>query len=328
MPTITLPPLPVNGEPLLKEKQFSDVHDPYTMSVYARQDASNPDSGIMSTLNGRLTVDNLANGFNLKAEHIQPEQATLARSASMLDTSTVYGNGTMDPVIGVQAGEKFFTLPGCSLRWYQPYATTVSLMNWSFFVSFNSWRGAYLNLENELKDNINTPITLRCMLDNSEVSGTRRYLGQNMFHPLSPGGVSIKGGPRVGPGADCVDFWQTKQMDDRSPMSATITTDAIPTDDVGMPYGSARTGQFGGNPQYVQTEAHTATQFDLHHMTSLSKGWHEITVECSIATPDDPGVLVQNKGNKRRGPLRGRGYFNLLGKLSLGIRNARVLNLL
>ena len=113
MPRITLPTLPATNEPLLREKSFSDVNDAYTASVYARTDAADPDSGIMSTLNGRLTVNNLGNQFEVKAEHIQPEQATLARSASMLDTSTIYGNGTVDPVIGIQAGERFFTLPPC-----------------------------------------------------------------------------------------------------------------------------------------------------------------------------------------------------------------------
>ena len=72
----------------------------------------------------------------------------------------------------------------------------------------------------------------------------------------------------------------------------------------------------------------SALHFDLHHMAALSKGFHEITLECSIGTPRDAGVLVMNKGSKRAGPLRGQGYFNLVGKLSLGIRNARVLNLL
>ena len=215
MPRITLPTLPATNEPLLREKSFSDVNDAYTASVYARTDAADPDSGIMSTLNGRLTVNNLSNQFEVKAEHIQPEQATLARSASMLDTSTIYGNGTVAPVIGIQAGERFFTLPGCSLRWYQPYATTVSLMNWSFFVSFNCWRGAYLSLESEFKDNVNTPITLRCVLDGSVVSGSRRYLGQNMFHCLSPGAKGGSDGPTVGPGCEAVDFWKRKQQPDK-----------------------------------------------------------------------------------------------------------------
>mgnify|MGYP003138574102 CR=1 FL=1 len=323
MPRITLPTLPATDEPLLREKNFSDVNDPYTASVYTRTDAPNPDSGIMSTLNGRLSVSNLDNSFQLRAEHIQPEQATLARSASMLTTSTIYGNGAIDPVIGVQAGTQFFTLPGCSLRWYQPYDTTVSLMNWSFFVSFNCWRGAYLNLESDFNDNVNTPITLRCVLDGSAISGTKRYLGQNMFHPLSPGGETKSDGPTVGPGCSVVDFWGNRQ----SPTRVDVMSITAPKPDTSLPYGEL-TSKNGGNPQYVQTEAHSATQFDLHHMTSLSKGWHEISVECSIATPDDPGVLVQNKGNKNRGPLKSRGYFRLLGKLSLGIRNARVLNLL
>jgi len=40
-------------------------------------------------------------------------------------------------------------------------------------------------------------------------------------------------------------------------------------------------------------------------------------------------VYVQNIGTEKRSyTFRGRGYFNLTGKISLGIRNARVLALL
>ena len=44
--------------------------------------------------------------------------------------------------------------------------------------------------------------------------------------------------------------------------------------------------------------------------------------------PSSEAVYVQNVGAYNRGKFKMRGYFNLAGKLSVGIRNARVLNLL
>ena len=134
-----LPPLPGNGTPLLKEKSFSDVNDHYTLSTHARLDTPYKNSGLMSQTNGRLSYANLEPSFVVEDYHIQPEQASLARVESMLTSSTVYGSGIPE----TENSLNFFALPGCSLRWYQPYATSVSLMHWSLFFSYNSWRGIY-----------------------------------------------------------------------------------------------------------------------------------------------------------------------------------------
>ena len=93
MPKIELPRLPVRGKSLLKEKKFSDVKEPYTVSTYARIDIGGKDSGLMSTANGRLSSENLMEAIQIRDYHVQPEQASLARSESMLSTSTIYGNG-------------------------------------------------------------------------------------------------------------------------------------------------------------------------------------------------------------------------------------------
>ena len=315
MPKIELPAIPVSGEPLLKTKEFSDVKDPYTVSTYARLDIGGKDSGLMSTANGRLSYENLDPALQVQGFHIQPEQASLARVESMLSTSTIYGNG----IPGIRDAANFITLPGCSLRWYQPYATSMSLMQWSFFVSYNSWRGVFKDMEGEMHSRgVSTPIYLRCRLDNNVVSGSTRVLGQNMFHPVSPGAIDKSS--QTGPGLDWFGNYKERFEDAEGDMES-FDPDTSAVDSKTF---KAR----GGNPQYVQTEAHTATQFDLHHMTTLSKGYHEISVECSIKQPAGAGVYLQNVGGARRSQLTGRGYFNLVGKLSLGIRNARVLNLL
>lgn len=324
MPKIVLPPIPVKGKPLLKEKKFSDVVDPYTASTYSRLDRGK-DSGLMSTANGRLSIENLASNFQVQDYHVQPEQASLARSESMLSTSTIYGNG----IPSQKDAADYFTLPGCSLRWYQPYDTSVSLMQWSFFISYNSWRGIYKDMEGEIHSKgVSTPIYLRCRLDNNVVDGSTRILGQNMFHPVSPGARDRT--DQTGPGVDSMSILSENYSD------AGYSFDFDPDKGLTLPppvwvteSPSTTTIPFrGGNPQYCQTEAHSATQFDLHHMTALSKGYHEISVECSIQQPEGAGVYLQNVGRTGKAHITGRGYFNLVGKLSLGIRNARVLNLL
>ena len=112
MPIIILPPLPVTGEDLLSEKTFSSIDDPYTLSTYAHLGSMDMglDQGLMSTANGRLTQANLDDNFQLKDYHIQPEQASLARSESMLSSATIYGNGIPD----IKDATNYFTVPGCS----------------------------------------------------------------------------------------------------------------------------------------------------------------------------------------------------------------------
>ena len=279
MAKITLPPLPREGENLLANRTISDVDDPYTRSVYANLGA--PDrEGLISTLNGRLTYPNLNENFRLEDYHIQPEQASLARTESMLDSATIFGDGIPNLV----EDSNFFTLPGCSLRWYQPYATSVSLMQWSFFLSYNLWRGVYKDMDGDVRG-VNTPILLRCRLDDTVVPSSTRHLGQNMFHPVSPGAPDRT--DQTGPGVNSFDLFKE-----------------------------------------TPSEAHTASQFDLHHTAALAKGFHEISVECSMTLPEGVGVYLQNLGAKDKTFVTGRGYFNLVGKVSLGIRNARVLNLL
>jgi hypothetical protein len=300
MPRITLPPLPTENQSLLQTTDFSNINDPYTKSIYQRLDLADPEEGLMSMANGRLTTPNLGDNFKVRAEHVQREQAALAAVASMSDTSTIYANG----VSGSQKKsetesfeDSFFVIPGCSFRWYQPYDTTISLLQWSFFASFNCWRGVYTDIASTAyRGGVNGPIKFRCVLNDSVIDASDRVLGQNMFHPVSPAAAPLS--DIEGPGFDSYED------------------------------GSANKPLRGGNPRYVQTEAHSGVHFDFHHATSISKGYNEISVECAMLLPRSEAVYVQNVGAYNRGKFKMRGYFNLTGKLSVGIRNARVLNLL
>jgi hypothetical protein len=322
----------------------------YTTSIHNTR-SLNPttitdhNSGLMSTANGNLDTLNLDTRTTIKAQHIMPEQACLARMESMRSTNTVYGNssGTLDKHYESGADsasgtlrayndtEQFFNLPGLSLRWYQPYDASAALLQWSFFVSFNSWIGRYKDaMGKKFKNGVYTTIRLRCVLDGEPLYHTERVLGENFFHPVSPGANNAwsdsgDAGTLWGPGFDEYDE-----------------------------YGFYSERLSGGNPRYVSPEAHSALHFDLHHLigtgtdasgkyvstATLAKGYHEIGVQCSIdAMQTKYGemsgpVFLQNVGkatavdDSDSYEFKGRAHFNLTGKLSLGIRNARVMSFL
>lgn len=338
MPKIVLPLLPGSNNNLLKTKEFSEPGDPYTLSTYASlRKPTEVNSGLMSQINGRLGAPNFSRDAEIQDYHIQPRQVNFAGSSGMLHSSTIYGNGI--PANSTDAN--YVTLPGCSFRWYQPFPTTVSLMQWSFFISYNSWRGHYKDMEGAVQIGAETPIYLRCRLDNADVTGTARLLGQNFFHPQSPAAIDKTN--QTGPGISTIDYLIDSYGGDMlgfpSELDEGLEPDGISGLGTDWDFLTALTEAKpdtnkndqrarGGNPKYVQTEAHSATHFDFHHSTSLSKGFHEISVQASIVPPEGAGVYLQNLGRSDVTGLTGRGYFNLVGKISLGVRNARVLNLL
>ena len=292
----------------------------------------------MSTLNGRLDVDNLDPELQIQSFHIQPEQASLARAERMLPTATIYGNGVPE----ISGKTEFFTLPGCSVRWYQPYATTATIMQWSLFLSYNVWRGVYKDMLGEVHSGgVTTAITLRCAFNGAPINGSERKLGHNMFHPISP--AALERHDQTGPGTYMrkllVDQYTLNHEENLmthfaggflfgSPLEATDMCygKRPPPPPPGADYTSHE--DRGGNPQYVDSESHTAVPFDMHHVAALEKGWNEISIEAAISQPAGAGVYLQNVGRSAKSYSQARGYLNLIGKLSLGIRNARVLNLL
>lgn len=298
MPIINLPALPTASanDPLLKTKEFSNPGDAYNTSIHSPRDPSLSPRGLMSGANGYLTHDNLDDNFRLGKELVMMEQAVLSRSEDMLDTTTIYADG----VSNIGSTDQYFTIPGCSVRWYQPYDATYAIMQWSLFASFNCWRGMYRDKSGFFNfTGVDAPIKIRCVLDGTAQEETTRHLGANMFHPIAPGEQDNKGVP--GPG---IDFY-----DDRATYK-------------GGPF-------IGGNPSYIYPEAHSAQHFDMHVAGAISKGYHEISIECAMNLPDGDSVYVQNAGTwRRQGMFKGRGFFDLTGKVSLGIRNARVLALL
>jgi|TARA_R110000824_G_scaffold101193_6_gene240417 hypothetical protein len=308
MPKIKLTFPAGTGEKLLQYgDRYSDPNEPYTRNIHRPSHTVSPvgisktDDGLMSAANGKLNHYNLGTtDFQVGAEHIMPEQAALSRTDGLTETSAFYGNGIGQRSTGTYT-EDWVTLSGVSLRWYQPYATTLSLLHWDLFFSYNNWQGVFVD-SRDVEGSRKTKLDLRCVLDGEYVNYTKRRLAENLYHPVAPGYKSNNGA--VGPGTD---FFEGKYPD--------------ATDKSG--------GTKGGNPKYVFPEAHSATQLSLHHPTALSKGFHEIAVQVRVGSISGESVYVQNIGTESRdGNVRGRGYFELTAKLCLGIRNARVISFL
>ena len=367
MPVLVLPNVFGFGDPLVKNPTHDptkQITEPYVMGIHNKytDETSSVNLGYMSSLNGRLSNENIFPDFHLKDYHIQPRQASLAGSDSMLKTNTFYGNGipntktlpSADPTTSLKTSD-FFTVPGCSFRWYQPFVSRVSLLQWSVFLSHNSWRGIYKDLQGvSHTKGVNTLIFLRCVLINPfgriALNSTDRVLAQNMFHPQSPGGKDRKN--QTGPGINTMDYLVDFMDDGGHSMvgwPGDVESGAV---DGSALYGGLDEFSFleaglgnadkleerekdnqnarGGNPKYVQTEAHSATHYDFHSLQTggLSRGFNEIRLECAISQTNTEGVYLQNFGRESVTSLTGRGYFNLIGKVGFGIRNARVLNLI
>lgn len=310
MPKIKLTyPASASAKLLQYGDRYSEPSEPYTRNIHRPPETVSPvsymtnDDGLMSAANGALSHYNLGDtNFQVGAEHIMPEQAALSRTDGLTATSAFYGSGIGQRSAGTYA-EDWVTLSGASLRWYQPYATTLSLLHWDLFFSYNNWQGVFIDSANTISTiGRKTKMDLRCVLDGEYVDYTKRRLAENLFHPVAPGYQSND--DQVGPGTDF--------FDGTYPSS---------TDGVG--------GTRGGNPKYVFPEAHSATQLSLHYPTALSKGFHEIAVQVRVGRISGESVFVQNIGTEKRdNVVRGRGYFELTAKLCLGIRNARVISFL
>tara|TARA_A100001391_G_C5082952_1_gene280382 strand:+ start:7127 stop:8125 length:999 start_codon:yes stop_codon:yes gene_type:complete len=332
MPTIKFEDLARDSTTSFTPKLYDNrrVSDPwlgFNKNIYTPWQHRKEGLGLYSTINGELDKNNLHDNFLIQKQHIMPEQAVIARMESLRDSCTIYGRSSDGlseqdtypaEAEGSEAGD-FFTVPGLSLRWYQAYDASAALAQWSFFLSWNNWMGRFKDVfRSSWAQGVFTEISLRCLVDGKVIEGTNRRLGENFFHPVSPGAPNQQTAQMYGPGLDSFGG------DEAS-------------------YSSSTDFNGAGNPKYCFPEAHSATYFDLHSLLStehLKKGYHEISVQCSIrslkdANGEKPGpVFIQNVGkqvqwsDKDSHQYKLRGHFTLVGKVSFGVRNARVVSFL
>lgn len=153
--------------------------DGHNQNIY---DASQPaPNGIMSTANGGLSSDNLGTNFKAQPEHIQTEQVSIARAESARERIDCFidgfGKGGASQTYNVANApqEQWTAVPGCALRFYQPYDARVALWQWSMF--FHAARVSIMAVAGD--DTINgikeTPeMGLAMMLDGVLLDHTRR----------------------------------------------------------------------------------------------------------------------------------------------------------
>lgn len=110
--------------------------DEHNKNIYTTSN----NEGIMSTANGELDSANLSPVFTVQPEHIHPEETSILRQDSMQETVDCFQNAfARSPVdtysLSTAPTSLWVPVPGCSVRFYQPYAASYGLLSWSFFAS-------------------------------------------------------------------------------------------------------------------------------------------------------------------------------------------------
>jgi len=111
--------------------------DGHNTNVYSTDSSG---EGIMSEANGGLDGANLDAGFKVYAEHIQPGEVTQAAQEAHVETvdcwQDVFARApAQSNDVATVTVDNCVPVPGCGIRFYQPYAASYALLSFSFFVS-------------------------------------------------------------------------------------------------------------------------------------------------------------------------------------------------
>jgi hypothetical protein len=153
--------------------------DGHNQNVYTTSN----NEGLMSTANGELDSGNLAPTFLVQAEHVHPEQSVVMRQESMRESIDCFQQAFARSPAGTYANIKvapaslWVPIPGCAIRFYQPYAASFGLLSWSFFTS------AYIPSVGTVSGGSFTPSTatiagVALMLDGTILEHTKRNLSR------------------------------------------------------------------------------------------------------------------------------------------------------
>ena len=161
--------------------------DGHNKNIY--QSDSTASEGIMSTANGGLDSNNLKSSFRVQPEHVQVEQVVIGRQETMTQRVDCFGdafargapgNYSMNTSnVANATTEKWVAVPGCGIRYYQPYDCTLALWQWSVF--FHPARVSVTQLttsdEEEFEDiREELDIGLAIKLDGTILDHTRRQV--------------------------------------------------------------------------------------------------------------------------------------------------------
>jgi hypothetical protein len=298
MSTITQPYVPTDGHTL-------DV-DSYNRLIY---DGGGGSNGIMSVANGGLDSANLNTNFKIQPEHIQPESMVIGRQESsrvrvdcFSDLFAKAGTDSTDPVTGdtmtyaEATGDYWVPVPGCALRFWQPYDATVAMWQWSMF--FHPAR----------------MLMVRQYLDGAAAEPIGdRAANQSWYNikAICDMGIAVK-----------IDGSLIEHSRRRTQVGL-VSRDN--NSNLNVDYVGFMSRAYGGR---------TAQWWDMHHMsTPLASGWHDLqlviymerflrTSATQTLTPVRNGVSMTDGSD----PMSF--VAQLFARCTFGVRNARVLTLL
>lgn len=255
-------------------------------------------------------------GFNIQRHMIMPDQAVLARTDSCLDSTSYYGNAVGEPLsqysqsVNSSDASKsgWVAVGGSGFRWYQPYAATLGVLNWSYFMSHNAWDIHEPDWLTEIREAWAVgilPIATRCVLNGRVIASTKRVFTANAAWPACNG---------LGQPSDDGLFYYQSQYH--------------------KPYR-----------RHAEHEAHSAQQFNFTRMLrpgniftgetnsdgtpgpGVKRGWHELIVQLYMCEESDYLQECRYAYHKYGKTLR-RHRSMLSTKADFGVRSARVVTFL
>ena len=148
--------------------------DGTTLDVEAHNESVFGESGtgLMATVDGNLDINNFNEKFRIQPEHVMPEQAAIGRQDWDQYETTLFSDG-VGVNQAVSSSVNRFNVPGCSIRFYQPYDATMALFQWSFFISQTKWKIARTT---KLGGDIFPNMSVIAQLDGADLTHTQRPL--------------------------------------------------------------------------------------------------------------------------------------------------------
>ena len=265
---------------------------------------------------GALTKENFVDDFEITSGMIMREQNVFSRADNTLDTTTFYGEAfgvsqsegrafdrggdpTFNENIKADSPNVWTGVAGAGVRWYQPYNASLGVLQWSFFASYNKW------IIDDHSSNRNEVPAVNVSSKTAQVS-TIAILD-------TPYGSHFIDASRRNYSHNCA-------------------------------YPAGKKAAFGvfkpskTHKRIVQQEAHSAQYVDQHFvfdfnsvypsgLSTVYKGWYELRI---LAYMEQPTHFFKTHRNVH---LRFGNHFRkhsviMNDKLSIGIRNARVVTFL
>ena len=204
MGTITPSLTYVDGQTLDAEKHNENIYD------------NTVGKGIMSEANGGLELDNLHPDFKVEGEHLQIEQTSLARQGSNQTSidcfQSAFGRAPADTyTVATAPSDLFVAIPGCSIRFYQPYDASCAFFSWSLFVDPYNYRefGTDGAGGQTVDTNTDPLMMIAAKLDGTLLNHTRRQLTQTVWGGPTAG---VAGKYYANGEAKCSQWWDMTHM--------------------------------------------------------------------------------------------------------------------